>query len=74
MARTRFITPANILHGVRVATATLSNYNRVEEYAAKTVIVPAAKPSYYTKCWGKLIPITPMQAAMLRPTGNVMIR
>lgn len=72
MARTRIITSA--MYGVKVANACNRRYSKVKESVAKRVIVPAVKPSYYTKCWGKLIPITPMEAAMLRPTGNVMIR
>lgn len=73
MARTRFVT-SNVMYGVKVANACNRRYSKVKESIAKRVIVPAAKPSYYTKCWGKLIPITPMEAARLRPTGNVIIR
>lgn len=73
MARTRFIT-SNVTYGVRIANVCNHTYSVVKESIAKRVIVPAVKPSYYTKCRGKLIPITPVQAAMLRPTGNVIIR
>ena len=74
MARKRFIAPSCVLHGVHVASANLRRYTKISASEEKTVIVPHAKPSYYTRCWGKLIQITEMQAAILRPTGNVIIR
>jgi hypothetical protein len=49
-------------------------YSLILTNKEQTVIVPHVKPSYYTRCWGKLIQITEMQAAILRPTGNVIIR
>ena len=74
MARKRFIASSCVVHGVHVASATLRRYTKVSTNKQQTVIVPHAKPSYYTRCWGKLIQITEMQAAILRPTGNVIIR
>ena len=75
MARKRFITSASVLYGVCVAQVNGSIFTKVDtSVQQKSVIVPVTRPSYYTRCWGKLIPITETQAAILRPTGNVIIR
>lgn len=74
MARKRLIASSCVVHGVHVASATLYKYKKISTNEEKKVIVPHIKPSYYTRCLGKLIQITEMQAAILRPTGNVIIR
>ncbi len=74
MARKRFIASSCVMHGVHVASATLHRYTKISVSEEKTVIVPQVKPRYYTRCWGKLIQITEIQAAILRRTGNVIIR
>lgn len=40
----------------------------------KGVIVTITKPRYYVRCWGKLIRITEIEAAMLKRTGNVVVK
>lgn len=65
---------ANVLHGVCVAHVDNERMTKVDTNVQKKIIVPFTRPSYYTKCWGKLIQITEIQAAILRPTGNVIIR
>lgn len=74
MARKRFIVSSCVVYGVHVASASLRRYTKISTNEQKQVIVPHVKPSYYTRCWGKLIQITEMQAAILRPTGSVIIR
>ena len=40
----------------------------------KHVIALIIKPKYYVRCWGKLIPVTDTEAAMLRLTGNLVVQ
>lgn len=40
----------------------------------KQVVAQITKPRYYVRCWGKLIQVTQIEAAMLMRTGNVIVQ
>jgi hypothetical protein len=72
MARERFkLSCIASSRGSYVAKAHESYVKRTRpsEQTVKRIL----KPKYYVKCFGRLIQITDMEAAMLRPTMSVIV-
>lgn len=40
----------------------------------KAVIKRITAPRYFVKCWGKLLQLTEVEAARLKPTGAVIVK
>ena len=72
MARERFkLSCIASSRGSYVAKAHESYVRRTKP--SEQTIKRILKPKYYVKCFGRLIQITDMEAAMLRPTMSVIV-
>lgn len=72
MARERFkLSCCASSRGSYVAKAHIDYIKRTRP--SEQVIKRILKPKYYIKCFGRLIQITDMEAAMLRPTMSVIV-
>lgn len=75
MARQRFsLAACGSSRGGYVARAHEKYISEHHKRVEGVVLQRIVKPKYYTRCWGRLFPITEVQAAMLKPTKLVIVR
>lgn len=75
MARERFkLSCVASSRGSYVSRAHVRYYSDKQSHEQRmNILAKMLKPRYYVKCFGKLVQITDMEAAMLRPTMSVIV-